>query len=66
MSIENENYDYKLPEKSVKELQRLGKAIPATRKQLEVLKSTGLDVSSLEDKLKWAEETSKILLKSFS
>jgi hypothetical protein len=59
-------YEFKLPVESVEELKRLEKSIKITRKQIQALKGTGIDVSVIEDKLDWAEETGKILLKEFS
>lgn len=61
-----EEFKYKLPPESVTELKRLEKSISITRKQIQALKGTGIDVSVIEDKLDWAEETSKVLLKEFS
>lgn len=44
-----------------------GKAdIPELKKELEALKKVGIDVSSVESQIQWAEETIDTLLSTFT
>lgn len=47
-------------------LEALAPDIPTVRERLATLKKLGMDVKPLEEKLDWAEETRKILLKEFT
>lgn len=46
-------------------LVKMDKEIGAARKAIAALKKIGMDVSTLEDKLEWAEEARKILMEEF-
>jgi len=56
----------KLPAAMVKELKAQEVSVVRARKDIETLKKLGLATKELEDKLNWAEEARKTLLKEFS
>jgi len=55
----------KLSSKQVEELKGATKMMEDARKELNVLKKLGMGVKELEDKLTWAEEVQRTLLKEF-
>lgn len=57
---------FKLPARTIEELSKMEKSIKSTRKMMESLRGMGIDVSDIQSKLDWAEETRKVLLKDFS
>ena len=56
----------KLPASMVKDLKSQEKNVLAAKKDIQTLKKLGLQTKDLEDKLEWAEEARKTLLKEFS
>jgi hypothetical protein len=56
----------KLPPKVAKELRDQEVSVVRARKDIQTLKSLGLVTKDLEDKLEWAEEARKTLLKEFT
>ena len=56
----------KLPATMVKELKLQEVSVVRARKDIATLKKLGLQTKELEDKLNWAEEARKTLLKEFS
>lgn len=55
----------KLDPKSRKDLEKLQPDLLKARKALETLKKLGMDVSSAEEKLDWAENARNIILTEF-
>ena len=56
----------KLPASMVKDLKMQEVNVVRARKDIQTLKKLGLQTKDLEDKLDWAEEARKTLLKEFS
>ena len=56
----------KLPAAMVKELKAQEVGVVSARRDIQTLKKLGLETKELEDKLNWAEEARKTLLKEFS
>ena len=56
----------KLPPAMVKDLKLQEVSVVRARKDIQTLKKLGLETKELEDKLNWAEEARKTLLKEFS
>lgn len=56
----------KLPAAVVKDLRRKEVDIVQVRRELQHLKKLGLETKMLEEKLDWAEEVRKTLLKEFT
>ncbi|KKM04522.1 hypothetical protein LCGC14_1763380 [marine sediment metagenome] len=56
----------KLPATMVKELKAQEVGVVSARRDIQTLKKLGLETKELEDKLNWAEEARKTLLKEFS
>ena len=61
----NTEIDFKLPARTLEELAKMEKSIQSTRKMMQTLKGMGMDITEIESKLTWAEETRKTLLKEF-
>ena len=61
----NDKIDFKLPARTLEELGKMERSIKSTRSMMQTLKGLGVDISDLEAKLTWAEETRKTLLKEF-
>ena len=57
---------FKLPEDVRTRLANLEEDVAKTKAAIETLKKIGIDVTEIEEKLKWAEETRQILLKEFA
>jgi len=57
--------DFKLPRRTLEELGKMEKAIKSTKRMMESLRGMGVDISDIQAKLDWAEETRKTLLKEF-
>jgi len=56
----------KLPASIAKDLRAQEVGVVRARKDIETLKKLGLQTQELEDKLNWAEEARKTLLKEFT
>ena len=56
----------KLPAEITKTLREQEKHVARARKDIATLKKLGLATKELEDKLEWAEEARKTLLKEFA
>ena len=56
----------KLPAAMVKDLKAQEVGVVRARKDIQTLKKLGLETKELEDKLNWAEEARKTLLKEFT
>lgn len=56
----------KLPPKMAKDLREQEVNVVRARKDIQTLKKLGLETKELEDKLDWAEEARKTLLKEFT
>lgn len=58
--------EFQMPPEMRKQLGDLKAQIDGARLSIEALKKIGMDVSMIEDKLTWAEETRKTLLSTFA
>lgn len=56
----------KLPEEVARGLRAQESTVVRARKELKILKGLGLETKALEDKLDWAEQARKTLLKEFT
>lgn len=56
----------KLPPEMKKRLIDVQGNIASARRSVEIMKSLGMDVSDLEEKLEWSEKVSKTLLTEFT
>lgn len=56
----------KLSPQQIADMKMSAKSIEQARKELNIMKHLGMDVSMIEEKLTWAEEVSQTLLKEFS
>lgn len=56
----------KLPEEIAKALREQEAVIEDTRRKLAALKEVGLDTKPIEDKLDWADNARKVMLKEFT
>ena len=61
----DDKIDFKLPARTLEELGKMEKSIQSTRRMMQTLKGLGMDITDIESKLEWAEETRKTLLKEF-
>lgn len=57
---------FQMPEVMKKQLTDLQTQITSARTSIEALRKIGMDVSMIEEKLEWAEETRKTLLTTFA
>lgn len=57
---------FQMPEAMKKQLTDLQTQITSARTSIEALRKIGMDVSMIEEKLIWAEETRKTLLTTFA
>ncbi len=57
---------FKMPVEMEKHLRDLTDQLSTARVSLEALKKIGMDVSMIEEKLEWAEETRRTLLSTFT
>lgn len=57
---------FQMPPEMQKRLNDLKTQINTARISMEALKKIGMDVSMIEEKLQWAEETRKTLLSTFT
>ena len=57
---------FQMPEAMKKQLIDLQTQITSARASVEALRKIGMDVSMIEEKLEWAEETRKTLLTTFA
>jgi len=57
---------FQMPEAMKKQLTDLQAQIGSARTSIEALRKIGMDVSMIEEKLEWAEETRKTLLTTFA
>jgi hypothetical protein len=57
---------FQMPDAMKKQLTDLQTQISSARTSIEALRKIGMDVSMIEEKLVWAEETRKTLLTTFA
>jgi hypothetical protein len=55
----------RLSDEQKKRLGELDDNVQRARQELEVMRRLGLDVTAIEEKLDWADETRKVLLQEF-
>jgi len=65
MPAKKEEPIFKLPAEMKARLETTNTDIEKAQKAIEVMKSLGMDVSEMQDKLNWAKQVRETLLKEF-
>jgi len=66
MAVKKEEPIFKLPKEMTDRMQQGSEDIAKAQKAIDVMKSIGMDVTELQEKLDWSKKVRETLLKEFS